>query len=487
VERAICETMPGAGWFFEQLAVLEAQASVRPDAHELAPLAFMFAHLEAWRGLPASRVAAEVHAALDSTSAARRRITHATPVGLGLTGADAVDDAQRVAVEALVTDVMPVFRGLIAADVDRLHRWMESSASHRARVQETLGGGGVRLYRTVLGGVAAGRALMPLGGPSALAMRAYAQALEGRLVQRDVVRSGGTSPGQGGLGTPTPGKRRGPPRQSASRSRRRGSVLGDEVDEGPGATWPELQARTGGQVEALVRELEATLPPTVRRAVGRPSLDGLCVDRRMLVRWISQREDPAVFRSEVCAEVGEVAVGILVDRSGSMRQGTKSEVAAEATALVVQVAARMGHAVGVWGFRCEVEDVVAPTRQLTMTDRARIAALSVGARGGNDDGPCLREAWGRLRRVQASRYLLFVISDASPSEGHDAEGALRAAIRDVTFDRRLTLIGIGVGTGTEVVSALYPNGVGDVPVEGLARAVGGMLRAGLRFEGRAKR
>jgi hypothetical protein len=100
----------------------------------------------------------------------------------------------------------------------------------------------------------------------------------------------------------------------------------------------------------------------------------------------------------------------------------------------------------------------------------------------NDDGPCLREAAGRLLRWPATDRLLLVVSDGLPEGRRSSPADLHAAVRELRGGgtsgggQGLKLIGIGLGPGTEHVRDFYPESVASVPVPQFAQEIGGLLR-----------
>ena len=484
VEYAIQERFAGARFFFDARTRCEQASTPTLAVDEFESVRFLAGHLSEWRrvGSPTGTTAAAI--ALERTRHARTRYTTTTASRWGF-GPSGRDDAQRAAIAVLNHDLLPEFGRLVLADVHALGRWMADAPSRRRQCVEALERGGGATWKLVTEGVAEGRSLANTPVEGRLAAKAFGYALAarlGRLGREDAPRER-LSPEAFGLRVRRMCARR--LRRPGARSSRwqPGGACRFAVAE---ATWADVFGPVRAQVASLVRVVEASLPLVPNGDPrGVRTREGQAVDRRALVRSLNGSCDDDIFWSRRQVRSRAVAVGVLVDRSGSMRHDERALGAARAACLLAEASEQLALSVTVWGFRETLEREVGPTRTLRPEDRARIAALADGANGGNDDAACLQDAWRELSREPADRYLLFVLSDASPSAGADADDVLRATVESLRRDPRLCLIGIGVGAGTAQVSRLYPRGCGDVPVEELAARVGQMLRAELLRPGRA--
>lgn len=194
--------------------------------------------------------------------------------------------------------------------------------------------------------------------------------------------------------------------------------------------------------------------------------------------------DERVFRRKHVSHSKDVAIGVLIDASGSMG-GARIHVASRVGFAVSSVLDRMNIAHEVMAFTTEGEipgaaDVIreeerkigkryARTENIWMPIlkgfnervnvevKKRFAWLPVGVRlRENVDGECVQIAAARLAMRRESRRILMVLSDGAPAcpGDWDAQHAhLKRAVRDLARSR---IECIGIGIQTDAVRGYYP-------------------------------
>jgi cobalamin biosynthesis protein CobT len=177
---------------------------------------------------------------------------------------------------------------------------------------------------------------------------------------------------------------------------------------------------------------------------------------------------------------------LLVDLSGSMR-GPKIEHAMRGAVLFAETLARLQIPMSVWGFQDELVPAIGFGQAFDDDARGRLRSLAhevSGSRPGghnrpafNDDGPCLREAAAHLLDRSEDDRVLVVLSDGHPEGRRSSARDLHHAVS--TLAPLLSLVGIGLGPGTEHVSDYYPRALASVSLEALPTALGGVLRQSL--------
>lgn len=182
----------------------------------------------------------------------------------------------------------------------------------------------------------------------------------------------------------------------------------------------------------------------------------------------------------------EVAIGLLVDLSGSM-VGTPAKHALLGTILLAETLHRLQIPFAIDGF----QDVLIPLYNfddpLDVSVRARIAEMPLevsGSRpnghnrpGYNDDGPCLTAFAEKVRTQAAADRVIIVVSDGEPA-GRRSDGAdLHRAVAQITDggSSGLRLIGLGLGPRTNHVRRYYPEHEANVPFTELSSRIGALL------------
>lgn len=277
---------------------------------------------------------------------------------------------------------------------------------------------------------------------------------------------------------------------SADVSRARLSIpLATEFDEirdltgqGDSAAWRELRAQARADTAPLKEKLERALSADERTRWRREQERGE-IDRSALAKLATSPGYRTPFRTQRPAKGRDVAVTLLIDRSGSMA-GRKIELARQCAAALCDALTQLSFDCEVLGY-CSVES--APLKQLYerqlaagadlrrynrvverldlkvykrfgATDLSGIAAIDCGHE--NPDGEALAWAATRLADHRAERRILMVFSDGYPSTGDGDPQVLRSDLRErvaAIGKRGIELVGIGVLT--DAVEDFYPHNV----------------------------
>ncbi|TDY21744.1 cobalamin biosynthesis protein CobT [Paraburkholderia sp. BL6665CI2N2] len=256
----------------------------------------------------------------------------------------------------------------------------------------------------------------------------------------------------------------------------------DLTGQGDSAAWRELRARARADTAPLKEKLERALSADERTRWRREQERGE-IDRTALARLATSPGYRTPFRTQRAAKGRDVAVTLLIDRSGSMA-GRKIELARQCAAALCDALTQLSFDCEVLGY-CSVES--APMKQLFerqlaggadlrrynrfverldlkvykrfgATDLSGIAAIDCGHE--NPDGEALAWAATRLADRQAERRILMMFSDGYPSTGDGDPQVLRSDLRErvaAIGKRGIELVGIGVLT--DAVEDFYPHNV----------------------------
>ncbi|PRY08668.1 cobalamin biosynthesis protein CobT [Paraburkholderia sp. BL25I1N1] len=256
----------------------------------------------------------------------------------------------------------------------------------------------------------------------------------------------------------------------------------DLTGQGDSAAWRELRARARADTAPLKEKLERALSADERTHWRREQERGE-IDRAALAKLATSPGYRTPFRTQRPAKGRDVAVTLLIDRSGSMA-GRKIELARQCAAALCDALTQLSFDCEVLGY-CSVES--APMKQLYerqlaggadlrrynrfverldlkvykrfgATDLSGIAAIDCGHE--NPDGEALAWAATRLADRQAERRILMMFSDGYPSTGDGDPQVLRSDLRErvaAIGKRGIELVGIGVLT--DAVEDFYPHNV----------------------------
>ena len=256
----------------------------------------------------------------------------------------------------------------------------------------------------------------------------------------------------------------------------------DLTGQGDSATWRELRAQARADTAPLKEKLERALSADERTRWRREQERGE-IDRTALARLATSPGYRTPFRTQRVAKGRDVAVTLLIDRSGSMA-GRKIELARLCATALCDALTQLSFDCEVLGY-CSLES--APMKQLYerqqaagvdlrrynrfverldlkvykrfgATDLSGIARIDCGHE--NPDGEALAWAATRLADHQAERRILIVFSDGYPSTGDGNPQVLRSDLRErvaAIQKRGIELLGIGVLT--DAVEDFYPHNV----------------------------
>ncbi|QQC65719.1 cobaltochelatase CobT-related protein [Paraburkholderia ginsengisoli] len=259
-------------------------------------------------------------------------------------------------------------------------------------------------------------------------------------------------------------------------------VIADLTGQGDSTTWRALRAQARADTAPLKEKLERALSADERVRWRREQERGE-IDRTALARLATSPGYRTPFRTQRAAKGRDVAVTLLIDRSGSMA-GRKIELARLCATALCDALTQLSFDCEVLGY-CSLES--ASMRQLHerqlaagadmrrynrfverldlkvykrfgATDLSGIAALDCGHE--NPDGEALAWAATRLADHQAARRILMVFSDGYPSTGDGDPQVLRSDLRErvaAIGKRGIELVGIGVLT--DAVEDFYPRNV----------------------------
>ncbi len=244
--------------------------------------------------------------------------------------------------------------------------------------------------------------------------------------------------------------------------------------------------------EGLVSRLEEILRPSTRSRTRLATAGGR-VHLPSVFRWTARRaagvpeSSPRLFEKRSLPGRRETALTLLVDLSGSMRFGGKIEETFRAAVLLAESLARLDVPFEILGFQDDLIVLKAFEEDLGTAVRRRMAGMRAEVEGTNpdglnhpewnDDGPCLLGASRRLAASTRGNAFLLVLSDGLPEGRLSDESDLRAAVARIRAETSQSLVGLGLGDGTEHVRDFYPTSIAGIRVDELPRVLGDLLEA----------
>ena len=194
---------------------------------------------------------------------------------------------------------------------------------------------------------------------------------------------------------------------------------------------------------------------------------GLVMGRRLDTHALCRNDGKVFYKNNLPNEIPELAVGLLVDESGSMSCGERSTYARAAAIILCDFCDSLDIPVMVYGHSTGWSTVelysYAEFDGFDSDDRYRL--MDIGARGGNRDGAALRFVAERLSKRPEAVKLLILVSDGQPADdgysGTAAEEDLRG-IKQEYQRKGIVFVAAAIGNDKPSIQRIYGDSFLDI-------------------------
>ena len=215
------------------------------------------------------------------------------------------------------------------------------------------------------------------------------------------------------------------------------------------------------------KRLQNSILPLLKDEAEGGKQKNLMFGKRLDMR-VLHREDGTIFtRTRLPNDEQRLAVGLLVDESGSMDWGDRITHARKTAIVLYDFCISLGIPITIYGHSTGYDDVdlysYAEFDSLDASDRYRLMDMS--ARGGNRDGAALRFVAEHLAKRLETRKLLIIISDGQPAAGGYSGTAAEADLRGIKkeFQKRgVITFAAAIGDDKENIRRIYKDGFLDI-------------------------
>lgn len=217
------------------------------------------------------------------------------------------------------------------------------------------------------------------------------------------------------------------------------------------------------------KRLQKTIAPLLKEESEGGKLKNLQFGKRLDTRSLHHEDGTFFTRTRLPSEEQKLAVGLLIDESGSMSSADRITYA-RMTAIVLYDFCRSlqipvtiyGHTASGLAAGVQLYSYV-EFDSIDNSDRYRLMDMS--ARNGNRDGAALRYVAEHLCKRPESQKLLIIISDGQPSDvgyyGTEAEADLRG-IKKEYVKKGIILFAAAIGSDKENIKRIYQDGFLDI-------------------------
>ena len=217
------------------------------------------------------------------------------------------------------------------------------------------------------------------------------------------------------------------------------------------------------------KRLQKTIAPLLKEESEGGKLKNLQFGKRLDTRALHHEDGTFFTRTRLPSEEQKLAVGLLVDESGSMSCADRITHARKTAIVLYDFCTSLKIPVIIYGhttpdYEAGVELYsYAEFDSPDNSDRYRLMDMS--ARSGNRDGAALRFVAEHLSKRPETQKLLIIISDGQPADygysGTEAEADLRG-IKKEYLRKGLIFFAAAIGSDKENIKRIYQDGFLDI-------------------------
>ena len=241
-----------------------------------------------------------------------------------------------------------------------------------------------------------------------------------------------------------------------------------------------------GPLLAISRQLQKSILQQLKDRQRGGKQTGLLFGRRLDAHALCRDDGKVFYKNALPNDTPQMAVGLLLDESGSMSSGDRAAYARAAAIILYDFCQALRIPVMVYGHSTKGSKVelysYGEFDAIDQNDKYRL--MDISARGSNRDGAALRYVAERLSRRPEELRLLMLVSDGQPAApgyyGTAAEEDLRG-IQQEYRRKGVLFLAAAIGDDKENIQRIYGDAFLDIsdlyqlPVK-LAQAVKRFLR-----------
>ena len=217
------------------------------------------------------------------------------------------------------------------------------------------------------------------------------------------------------------------------------------------------------------KRLQKTIAPLLKEESEGGKLKNLQFGKRLDTRALHHEDGTFFTRTRLPSEEQKLAVGLLIDESGSMSSSDRITYARMTAIVLYDFCQSLQIPVTIYGHTtpdCEAGVTLysyAEFDSIDTSDRYRLMDMS--ARNGNRDGAALRYVAEHLSKRPENQKLLIIISDGQPADygysGTEAEADLRGIKKEYS-KKGIILFAAAIGSDKENIKRIYQDGFLDI-------------------------
>ncbi len=222
---------------------------------------------------------------------------------------------------------------------------------------------------------------------------------------------------------------------------------------------------------SISRQLQKSLVKQLKENRRGGKQTGLIMGRRLDAHALCRNDGKVFYKNSLPNEIPELAVGLLLDESGSMSSCDRSSYARASAIILYDFCQSLDIPVMVYGHSTGYSDVghtvelysYAEFSGFDHDDKYRM--VDIGARGSNRDGAALRYVAEQLSRRPEAVKILILVSDGQPADsgygGSAAEEDLRG-IKQEYQRKGILFVAAAIGDDKQNIERIYGDSFLDI-------------------------
>lgn len=222
---------------------------------------------------------------------------------------------------------------------------------------------------------------------------------------------------------------------------------------------------------SISRQLQKSLLKQLKENRRGGKQTGLIMGRRLDAHALCRNDGKVFYKNSLPNEIPELAVGLLLDESGSMCSCDRSSYARASAIILYDFCQSLDIPVMVYGHSTGYSDVghavelysYAEFSGFDHDDKYRM--MDIGARGSNRDGAALRYVAEQLSRRPEAVKILILVSDGQPADsgygGSAAEEDLRG-IKQEYQRKGILFVAAAIGDDKQNIERIYGDSFLDI-------------------------
>jgi len=218
----------------------------------------------------------------------------------------------------------------------------------------------------------------------------------------------------------------------------------------------------------ISRQLQRSIIKQLKDQRKGGKMTGLLMGRKLDARALHRNDGKVFYKNNLPNDIPELAVGLLLDESGSMHSSNRCTYARASAIILYDFCHSLDIPVMVYGHSTGYNDNVelysyAEFDSIDNNDKYRL--MDIGARGCNRDGAALRYVAERLSKRPEAVKILILVSDGQPNGrgyvGTAAEEDLRG-IKQEYQRKGVVFVAAAIGDDKKNIERIYGDSFMDI-------------------------